>query len=624
MGSGAPVLWGASLPSNTTSPALLRSMFETAAATGFNTIRALAVGVDKEFALATAPGAYSETAFRGLDFAIATAASTGLRPILALTTNWGDTGSVDQFVGWAGAGGHSSFFTDTRVHALYLDHVAAIANRVNRITGVRFADDPTIMAWNLINEPRCTGCAEGAVASWVASVAPAVKKLLPRQLLTVGSEGFYGRGDANRGANPSKAGAWADNEGQSFPRDHAPDAIDFASIHVWPNNWKESPSLQEGMAFQTRWIAAHIDDAATLGKPLLLEEFGAWLVSCGCVCYVCGWVSRERLTRVFGWRRGVRESWFDVETTFPSLQPPPTPPHHPQRPDGVSSLDTRNALFTAATKQVVASASAGGPLEGLLFWSWLSPGSEAPRSEGGDRGLYGVRPSDAAFEIVASAARALSALPRTPVDGCVLKADGHTPSSVAAPCTLFKVRGLPSTGREGPGCALDIDECSRGTHDCGSGAGAVCANTDGGFRCACRWGYAAGDEGCTPTPALANVTAGYESDGPSRRACAGGDPLPYPVSAPGAAPSANATQARLEPARSVTLDECLQACEAAPGCAAADYNERRGRCLLRGAGGTRRTCVDKEVFVAETDQSMVPMRFSDGTYETFFRKGGVV
>ena len=291
--SGAPPF-----PPNTTAPALLRSIFETAAASGFNTIRALAVGVDKEFALATAPGVYSETAFRGLDYAIATAAHTGLRLILALTTNWGDTGSVDQFVGWAGAGGHSSFFTDPRVRSLYLDHVAAIANRVNTITGVAYKNDPTIIAWNLINEPRCTGCAEGAVASWVAAVALSVKKLLPRQLLTVGSEGFYGRGDANRGANPSKAGAWADNEGQSFPRDHASDAIDFASIHVWPNNWKEAPSLEEVIAFQTRWIDAHINDAATLGKPLLLEEFGAWLVSCGCVLCVCGW-GHERGRLVF-------------------------------------------------------------------------------------------------------------------------------------------------------------------------------------------------------------------------------------------------------------------------------------------------------------------------------------
>jgi hypothetical protein len=72
------------------------------------------------------------------------------------------------------------------------------------------------MAWNLINEPRATGAGDGAVAAWVGAVAPAVKKLFPRQLLTVGEEGFYGPGDgaARRGVNPRSAGAWAEGEGQ--------------------------------------------------------------------------------------------------------------------------------------------------------------------------------------------------------------------------------------------------------------------------------------------------------------------------------------------------------------------------------------------------------------------------
>jgi hypothetical protein len=108
MGMGAKQLWGASLPANySSSSALLRDIYATARDAGFNTVRALAVGVAKETALMTGPGAYSEAAFRGLDYAIAQAGDAGLRLILALTSNWGDVGSADQFVGWAGGGGHN-------------------------------------------------------------------------------------------------------------------------------------------------------------------------------------------------------------------------------------------------------------------------------------------------------------------------------------------------------------------------------------------------------------------------------------------------------------------------------------------------------------------------------------
>lgn len=50
---------------------------------------------------------------------------------------------------------HALFFTDPSCRAMYRAHVAALAGRRNSVTGQLYRDDPTIMAWDLINEPRC-------------------------------------------------------------------------------------------------------------------------------------------------------------------------------------------------------------------------------------------------------------------------------------------------------------------------------------------------------------------------------------------------------------------------------------------------------------------------------------
>ena len=54
-----------------------------------------------------------------------------------------------------------------------------------------------------------------------------------------------------------------------FTAQHAPASIDFAAIHMWPDNWNTTD-----LAFPPVWIDSHIKESRKLGKPLLLEEFG--------------------------------------------------------------------------------------------------------------------------------------------------------------------------------------------------------------------------------------------------------------------------------------------------------------------------------------------------------------
>jgi mannan endo-1,4-beta-mannosidase len=61
---------------------------------------------------------------------------------------------------------------------------------------------------------------------------------------------------------------------------HKPASIDYLTLHVWPNNWgwidpKNQPATYDAGEAKCRdYVTRHIAIAKTLGKPLVIEEFG--------------------------------------------------------------------------------------------------------------------------------------------------------------------------------------------------------------------------------------------------------------------------------------------------------------------------------------------------------------
>ena len=82
-------------------------------------------------------------------------AQHGIKLIIPLTNNWNDFGGMDQYVRWADGQYHDDFYTDPVIRGWYKDWITHVLNRVNTLTGVAYKDDPTVMAWELGNEPRC-------------------------------------------------------------------------------------------------------------------------------------------------------------------------------------------------------------------------------------------------------------------------------------------------------------------------------------------------------------------------------------------------------------------------------------------------------------------------------------
>ena len=90
-----------------------------------------------------------------LDFLVAQAAKRNLKLIIAFLDFWAYTGGAQQMRAWYGSEDKNTFFfRDPRTKQDYKDWVSHVLNRVNPLTKIAYKDDPTIFAWELMNEPN--------------------------------------------------------------------------------------------------------------------------------------------------------------------------------------------------------------------------------------------------------------------------------------------------------------------------------------------------------------------------------------------------------------------------------------------------------------------------------------
>ncbi|KAJ7005437.1 hypothetical protein NC653_004909 [Populus alba x Populus x berolinensis] len=109
---------------------------------------------------------------------------------------------------------------------------------------------------------------EDMFKEWVNEMAAHVKSIDNYHLLQIGLEGFYG--DSKKASNP---GSYL--FGTDFISNNQIPQIDFATIHLYPEQWLQNSSEDEQASFVDRWIQAHVQDSSSvLRKPLVIGEFG--------------------------------------------------------------------------------------------------------------------------------------------------------------------------------------------------------------------------------------------------------------------------------------------------------------------------------------------------------------
>lgn len=228
-------------------------------------------------------GKYDNDKLDGLDFLLSEMGKRDMNAVLYLTNNWEWSGGMAQYLEWNGKGpipnpniskentwdkfmAYVAQFHSCQPCKDALDkHIRFIIGRTNNYTQKKYTDDPTIMAWQVANEPRSfTAENEAAFTDWLNKTVNLIDSLDKNHLICTGSEGRMG----TNGDLPT------------YERTHANPKIDYLTMHIWPKNWSwykdedDLGTLPTAIKNTEAYIDEHVGVAKKLNRPIVIEEFG--------------------------------------------------------------------------------------------------------------------------------------------------------------------------------------------------------------------------------------------------------------------------------------------------------------------------------------------------------------
>lgn len=225
-------------------------------------------------------GVFKPEILESLDFLLNEMSKRNMRAVLYLSNNWEWSGGFLQYLNWNGQLDEatmrkkmtwdeqrdetSKFYSCENCMAAYNKQAKLIITHINKYNKIKYVNDPTIMSWELANEPRPMRPAANEVyKKWILAAATMIKSIDKNHLITIGAEGIQGTENA-----------------ALFQEIHAYKQVDYLTIHIWPKNWswfKDTSivkDLPQVISKSLDYIKQHEAIAKTINKPLVLEEFG--------------------------------------------------------------------------------------------------------------------------------------------------------------------------------------------------------------------------------------------------------------------------------------------------------------------------------------------------------------
>ncbi len=323
----------------TESDAVGEECFAWATNVHLQAIRTWAMQEGKPYSFQPQRGVWNELMFEHMDRVIAMAGHHGIRLMLGLLDNWAHNGGIFQYVHWVvkehpetvntnlnkeGVEYHDQFWTNAYCRQWYRDYVTRLLTRTNTITGVVYKDDPTIMGFEIVNEPRCESDFSGrTIHNWLNEMSDYVRSIDTNHLLGNGEEGGYvntydfadtvpwesypdnyyhygayaigsstcdlygcGRGHGVDYLSDNRSAAtYVTWQGGFYTNQDAPQSewrsgnsnINFCTARIYVdqkeyNIWRTNLNAADQ---KIEWVNDHWYDAYTsAGKPMILDEFG--------------------------------------------------------------------------------------------------------------------------------------------------------------------------------------------------------------------------------------------------------------------------------------------------------------------------------------------------------------
>ncbi len=224
---------------------------------------------------------YKPEILESLDYLLNEMHQRNMRAVLYLSNNWEWSGGFLQYLNWNGQlddstmrkklnwdeqrNETSKFYTCKSCMMDYNKQVKLIVTHVNKYNHISYSNDPTIMTWELANEPRPMRMeAFDAFKKWVFAAAAYIKSIDKNHLVTTGTEGVMG----------------TEGSAALFSDIHTFKPIDYLTIHIWPKNWgwfrdtSIVENLPQVISKSVAYIRQHEAIAKAIRKPLVIEEFG--------------------------------------------------------------------------------------------------------------------------------------------------------------------------------------------------------------------------------------------------------------------------------------------------------------------------------------------------------------